>query len=60
MICNCELVAFTVKVAGLLITLPALSLTAMENCAPLSDSVVAAVVYAVEVAPMIAMPFLCH
>ncbi len=36
--------AFTVRVAALLVTLPAVLLTATVNCAPLSELVVAGVV----------------
>jgi hypothetical protein len=50
----------TVNVAALLVTLPALLLTATVNFALLSVEVSAGVVYEVEVAPLIAAPFLLH
>ena len=52
--------ALTVRVAALLVTLPAELLTITVNCAPLSELVVAGVVYEVEVAPLIAVPFFFH
>ena len=52
--------AVTVRVAALLVTLPVLPLTTTVNCAPLSDDVVAGVVYVEEVAPLIAVPFFFH
>ncbi len=50
----------TVSTAVLLITLPALLLTATVNCALLSAVVSAGVVYAEDVAPVIAAPSLRH
>jgi hypothetical protein len=47
-------------VAALLVMLPILLLTVTVNCAPLSDDIVAGVVYIEEVAPLIAVPFLFH
>ena len=55
-----DVATFTVSVAALLVTLPVLLLTTTVNCAPLSDDVVAGVVYVEEVAPLIAVPFLFH
>jgi hypothetical protein len=52
--------AFTVSAAALLVTLPAVLLTATVNCAPLSELVVAGVVYLDEVAPLMAVPFFRH
>ncbi len=52
--------ALTVRVAALLVTLPAELLTITVNCAPLSELVVAGVVYEVEVAPLTDVPFLFH
>ena len=50
----------TVSVAALLVTLPTLLLTMTLNEAPLSELVVAGVVYDAEVAPPIAAPFFIH
>ncbi len=50
----------TVSTAALLVALPALLLTATVNCALLSAVVSAGVVYAEDVAPLIAAPFLLH
>ena len=50
----------TVSVAALLVTLPAVLLTVTLNDAPLSEFVVAGVVYDAEVAPPIADPFFFH
>ena len=50
----------TVSTAALLVALPAVLLTATVNCALLSVVVSAGVVYAEEVAPLIAAPFLLH
>jgi hypothetical protein len=50
----------TVRVAALLVMLPAALLTVTVNDAPLSDTVVAGDVYDAEVAPAIALPFLFH
>ncbi len=52
--------ALTVRVAALLVMLPALLLTTTVNCAPLSELVVAGVVYEDEVAPLTAVPFFFH
>ena len=52
--------AFTVRLAVVLVTLPALLLTTTVNCAPLSELVVAGVVYVEDVAPEMAVPFLFH
>ena len=52
--------ALTVRTAALLVALPAELLTATVNCALLSAVVSAGVVYAEEVAPLIAAPFLLH
>ena len=52
--------AVTVRVALLLVTLPTESLTVTVNDAPLSEFVVAGVVYDAEVAPLMALPFLLH
>ena len=52
--------AFTVRVASLLVALPAELLTTTLNTAPLSAFVVAAVVYEADIAPLIAAPFLFH
>ncbi len=50
----------TVRVAGLLVTLPALFVTVTVNWAPLSEVVVAGVVYEAAVAPLTEAPFFCH
>src|ERR1700674_4648057 len=50
----------TLRVAALLVALPALLVTTTVNRAPLSELVVAGVVYAEEVAPLIAVPFFRH
>ena len=52
--------AFTVRVAALLVTLPALFVTVTVNWSPLYEAVVAGVVYVAEVAPLIAVPFIAH
>ena len=52
--------AFTVRIAALLVALPALLLTATVNCALLSEVVSAGVVYEDDVAPLIAVPFFFH
>src|SRR4029077_11972972 len=52
--------AFTVSVAALLVTLPALLVTVTVNCAPLSEVVVAGVVYEGEVAPPMGVAPLFH
>jgi hypothetical protein len=46
--------------ATLLVMLPALLVTVTVNSAPLSEAVVAGVVYAKEVAPLMAVPFFFH
>ena len=51
---------FTVRVAGMLTTLPALLPTRTVNCDPWSEAAVNAVVYREEVAPMMGEPFLFH
>jgi hypothetical protein len=45
---------------ALLVALPALLVTTTVNSARLSEAVVGGVVYAEEVAPLIAAPFFCH
>jgi hypothetical protein len=55
-----DVAAFTVRVAALLVMLPATLVTVTVNCAPLSEMVVAGVVYAEEVAPLTAVPFFFH
>jgi hypothetical protein len=50
----------TLRVAALLVALPALLLTTATNNARLSASVVGGVVYAEEVAPLTAVPFFNH
>jgi hypothetical protein len=52
--------AVTVSVAALLVTLPIVLLTVTLNEEPLSEFVVAGVVYDDDVAPLIALPFLFH
>ena len=52
--------AFTVKVALLLVALPAELLTTTEKVDPLSAVVVAGVVYELDVAPVMFVPFLRH
>jgi len=52
--------AFTVKVALLLVALPAELLTTTEKVDPLSAVVVAGVVYELDVAPVMLVPFLRH
>lgn len=52
--------AVTVRVAALLVALPAASLTVTVNDAPLSVFVAAGVVYDAEVAPAIAIAFFFH
>lgn len=52
--------AFTVSVAPLLVTLPEVPVTVTVNTAPLSEAVVAGVVYEEDVAPLIAAPFFFH
>ncbi len=51
---------FTVKVAALLVTLPAFPVTVTVNDAPLSPTTVAGVVYDAETAPLIEVPFFFH
>jgi hypothetical protein len=50
----------TLRVAALLVALPALLLTTTANSARLSETVVGGVVYVEEVAPLTAVPFFCH
>jgi|SRR5580692_9917519 hypothetical protein len=50
----------TLRVAALLVTLPALLLTTTTNNVRLSASVVGGVVYLEEVAPITAVPFFSH
>jgi hypothetical protein len=52
--------AATVRVAALLVALPALLLTTTMNSARLSAFVVGGVVYSEEVAPLTAVPFFSH
>ena len=52
--------ALSVSVAALLVALPALLVTTTANSEPLSELVVAGVVYVEAVAPLIAVPFFCH
>jgi hypothetical protein len=52
--------AFTVRVALLLVALPAELVTTTENTEPLSAEVVAGVVYELAVAPVIFTPFFFH
>jgi hypothetical protein len=59
-ICKGEDPALTVRVAALLVALPTELLTTARNCVPLSDEMVAEVVYEDDVAPAIAVPFFCH
>jgi len=51
---------FTVRVAVLLVTEPLTSVTVAAKTAPLSASVVGAVVYVVLLAPVITTPFFIH
>jgi hypothetical protein len=50
----------TLRVPALLVALPALLLTTTVNSERLSEAVVGGVVYAEEVAPLMADPFFCH
>jgi hypothetical protein len=50
----------TLRVAVLLVVLPALLATTTVNNARLSKAVVGGVVYAEDVAPLMALPFFCH
>ena len=52
--------ALTVRIAALLVALPALLFTATANFALLSVVVSAGVVYVGDVAPLIVEPFLLH
>jgi hypothetical protein len=52
--------ALTVSVALLLVALPATFVTTTLNNAPLSEMVVAGVVYEVEVAPLMFTPLFLH
>jgi hypothetical protein len=47
-------------VAALLVTLPVAFVTVTVNKAPLSEALVAGVVYAEEVAPLMAVPLFFH
>jgi len=51
---------FTVSDAALLVAEPALLLTTTSKVAPLSEVVVAGVVWLEEVAPAMLAPFFCH
>ena len=53
-------VGFTVNVALLLVTLPALLLTVTAKSAPLSSAVVGGVVHDALVAPVMLSPFFFH
>jgi hypothetical protein len=57
---SCPESALTVRLAALLVTLPAELLTVTLNCDPLSELVVAGVVYVEEVAPAIGCPLFSH
>src|SRR5258705_3241556 len=52
--------AFTVSVADALVTVPAVFVTTTLNADPLSEVVVAGVVYLLEVAPAMFTPLFCH
>ena len=52
--------AATLRVPALLVALPALLVTTTVNSERLSKAVVGGVVYAEEVAPLMAVPFFCH
>ena len=52
--------ALSDSVAALLVALPALLVTTTINSEPLSELVVAGVVYVEEVAPLMAVPFFRH
>jgi hypothetical protein len=52
--------ALTVRVAALLVALPALLVSTTVNRAPLSELAVAGVTYEEEIAPLIATAFFCH
>jgi hypothetical protein len=54
------LAAATLRVAVLLVTLPALLVTTTVNSGRLAETVVGGVVYDEEVAPLMAVPFFCH
>ena len=51
---------FTVSVAGLLVTLPAMFVTTAENREPLSPLTVGGVIYEDFVAPEMFSPFFLH
>jgi hypothetical protein len=53
-------VAATLRVAALLVILPALLEMTTANSARLSATVVGGVVYVEDVAPLITTPFFCH
>jgi len=55
-----KVAAFTVSVATLLVMLPAPLVTVTVNCSPLLPVVVTGVVYDVDVAPLMAVPFIFH
>jgi hypothetical protein len=55
-----DVVPATFSVAVLLVALPALFVTATVNSARLSDDVVGGVVYEIEFAPLIGVPFFAH
>jgi hypothetical protein len=50
----------TLRVAALLVALPALLLTTTLKRARLSEAVVGGVMYVEKVAPLTAVPFFCH
>jgi hypothetical protein len=52
--------AATLRVPALLIAFPTLLVTTAVNSARSSEIVVGGVVYAEEIAPLIAAPFFCH
>jgi hypothetical protein len=54
------LAAATLRVAVLLVTLPALLVTTTVNSGRLAETVVGGVVYDKEVAPLMGVPFICH
>jgi hypothetical protein len=56
----CGAAWFTVSIALLLVTLPVELLIATENADPLSAVVVTGVVYELDVAPLMFVPFFFH
>jgi hypothetical protein len=54
------LAAATLRVAVLLVTLPALLVTTTVNSGRLAETVVGGVVYDEEFAPLMGVPFFCH